>query len=148
MRIEDIKQLRDKTGLSVMLCKKALEESGGDEVSALEWLRKQGIEMAEKKADRETKAGIVEAYIHGNGQVGVLVELKSETDFVAKNPAFKDLAHNIAMHIAASNPADVETLLKQSYIKNLDITVGEYMTDNVQKFGENIEITRFERFAL
>ena len=145
---EKIKQLRDETGLSVMLCKKALENSGGDENKALEWLKQQGLETAEKKSSRGTKAGLIEAYVHGNGQVGVLLEIKSETDFVAKNPGFKELAHDIAMHIAASNPADIEALLSQPYIKNLDITISDYLNEAVQKFGENIEISRFERYKL
>ena len=131
-----------------MMCKKALGESGEDENKAMEWLRRNGMEVANKKAGRNTKAGLIESYIHNNGQVGVLVELKSETDFVAKNPAFKELAHDIAMHIAALNPADVTILLEQQYIKNLDITVSEYITESIQKFGENIEVARFERFAL
>lgn len=145
---EKIKQLRDKTGLSVMLCKKALEESKGDYSGAMEWLKQQGVETAEKKSGRDTKAGLVEAYIHANGQVGVLLEMKTETDFVAKNPDFKETAHNIAMHIAAAAPADVKILLKQDYIKNLDFKVSDYINEAVQKFGENIEISRFERYQL
>ncbi len=143
-----IKSLRDKTGVSIMLCKKALEDSGGDEDKALEWLKKNGVSVAEKKSSRDTKSGLVEAYIHNNGQVGVLLEIKCETDFVAKNPDFKEVAHNIAMQIAASDPADVDSLLELDYIKNSDLTVSAYINEAIQKFGENMEITRFERFAL
>ncbi|MFC1756678.1 translation elongation factor Ts [Patescibacteria group bacterium] len=145
---EKIKSLRGKTDVSIMLCKKALEDSGGDEGKAMEWLRQNGVEMAENKSSRGTNAGIIEAYIHGTGQVGVLLEMKSETDFVAKNPAFKDLAHNIAMHIAAGFPSDTKELLEQDYVKNPDINIKEYINESIQKFGENIEVTRFERFAL
>lgn len=145
---EKIKKLRDKTGVSVMVCREALEKSEGDEAKAMEWLRERGGEIAEKKAQRGTKAGLVDAYIHNNGQVGVLLEIRSETDFVAKNPAFKDIAHNVAMHIAALAPADVSELVKQSFIKNADITVADYVNEAIQKFGENIEIARFERFSL
>jgi len=145
---DQIKVLRDKTGLSIMLCKKALENSDGDEVGAVKWLKEQGVEVAEKKSGRATEAGLAEAYVHNNGQVGVLLEIKSETDFVAKNPAFRDLAHNIAMHIAASNPLDVSVLLGQPYIKNLDVTILDYINESVQKFGEKIEVTRFKRYAL
>ena len=145
---DKIKELREKTGLSVMICKKALEESKGNEAKAMEWLRKNGVEVAEKKASRGTKAGIVEAYIHGNGQVGVLIEMKSETDFVAKNPEFKALAHDIAMHIAALGPTDIKSLLDQEFIKDPGLKISDFITKHIQKFGENIEITRFERFAL
>ncbi len=143
-----IKTLRDRTGISIMLCKQALENSDGDEVKAMEWLRQHGVEVAEKKSSRATKAGIVEAYIHGNGQAGVLVELRTETDFVAKNPGFKELAHNVAMQIVASKPSDVEELLEQQYIKNMDIKISGYLNEAIQKFGENIEIARFERISL
>ena len=143
-----IKNLRDKTGISVMLCKKALEESEGDEVLAMDLLRKQGMEFAEKKSGRSANAGLVESYIHNNGQVGVLLEIRTETDFVAKNPAFKNLAHDIAMHIAASNPNDVPVLLEQPYVKNSDITISDYINESVQKFGEKIEVAHFERFEV
>lgn len=145
---DKIKNLRDKTGISVMTCKRALEEANGDEVKAMDWLRQHGVDVAEKKSSRETGAGIIESYIHGNGQVGVLVELKTETDFVARNPSFKNLAHDIAMHIAASKPPDAKVLLEQPYIKDLDISVSDYINQAIQKFGENIEVARFERFSL
>ncbi|PIS13199.1 MAG: translation elongation factor Ts [Candidatus Tagabacteria bacterium CG09_land_8_20_14_0_10_41_14] len=145
---EAIKNLRDKTGLSVMLCKRALEESGGEQTKAMGWLKEHGAAVAKKKSERSVNAGLIEAYIHNNGQVGVLLELRTETDFVAKNPAFKELAHNIAMHIAAANPPDVKALLGQEYIKNLDLTISEYINENVQKFGENIEVAGFERFEI
>lgn len=102
--MEQIKALRDKTGISVMQCKKALEEAGGDEEKALILLRKKGAEIAAKKSDREFGAGAVAAYIHSNGMVGAMIELVSETDFVSNNAEFKTLAYDIAMHISASNP--------------------------------------------
>lgn len=102
--MELIKALRDKTGISVMQCKKALEEAGGDEEKALILLRKKGAEIAAKKSDREFGAGVVQAYIHSNGTIGSMVELVSETDFVANNIEFKTLAYDIAMHISATNP--------------------------------------------
>lgn len=101
---EDIKKLRDMTGVSVMQCKKALEEAGGDQDKALMALRKKSGEIAAKKGDRELGAGVVASYIHGNGTVGVLIELACETDFVAKNEEFRALAYDVAMHIAAMNP--------------------------------------------
>lgn len=101
---ESIKDLRDKTGISVMECKKALEEAAGDMARALKVLDKRFGGMASKKASRETNAGIVDAYIHSNGKIGVLLELFSETDFVAKHEEFRALAHEISLHIAATNP--------------------------------------------
>ncbi|MCF7835544.1 MAG: translation elongation factor Ts [Candidatus Marinimicrobia bacterium] len=145
---DDIKKLRDTTGISVMLCKKALDASEGDEKKAMEWLRQNGVNVAQKKSSRSANSGIIESYIHNNGQVGVLVEARSETDFVAKNPEFKVFAHDIAMHIAASDPEEVSSLLEEQYIKNPAIKVSDYINESIQKFGENIEITRFERFSL
>jgi elongation factor Ts len=102
---QDVKELRDKTGLGMMDCKKALEENAGDMEKAVEWLRKKGLAAADKKADRVAAEGIVEAYIHPGGRVGVLVEVNSETDFVARNEAFQRMVKEIAMHIAAADPA-------------------------------------------
>ncbi len=101
---EQIKELRDMTGISVMQCKKALEEAGGDMEKAVIILRKQGAVAAAKKGDRTLGAGIIASYVHSNGKLGVMVELGCETDFVSGNPEFKTLAYDIAMHIAASNP--------------------------------------------
>lgn len=101
----DVKALREKTGLGMMDCKKALEENSGDMEQAIEWLRKKGMAASAKKADRIAGEGIVEAYIHPGGRVGVLVEVNSETDFVARNEAFQRLVKEIAMHIAAADPA-------------------------------------------
>ncbi|MDD5032991.1 MAG: translation elongation factor Ts [Candidatus Pacebacteria bacterium] len=145
---EKIKDLRDKTGVSMMICKKALEETGGDEAKAMEWLSKNGMQFAEKKSERQTKAGLVEAYVHSNGRVGVLVELKTESDFVAKNSEFKEIAHNIAMHVAASGVSEMEALLEEPYIKNPSIKVSDYLNEAIQKFGENMEISRFSRFEV
>ncbi len=99
-----IKALRDKTGISVMQCKKALEEAGGDEEKAIIMLRKKGAEIASKKGDRAFGAGAVQAYIHSNNNIGAMVELVSETDFVSNNADFRALAYDIAMHISAANP--------------------------------------------
>ncbi len=104
---QDVKALRDKTGLGMMDCKKALEENGGDMEQAVDWLRKKGLAAGAKKADRIAAEGIVEAYIHPGGRVGVLIEVNCETDFVAKNEGFHRLVHEIAMHVAAHDPAPV-----------------------------------------
>lgn len=109
---EQIKELRDMTGLSIMQCKKALEEAGGDIDKAAIILQKKGAGIAAKKADRSLGAGRVASYVHSNGNIGSIIELLCETDFVAKNQEFGDLAYNIAMHITATNP----TYLKMSDI--------------------------------
>jgi elongation factor Ts len=99
-----VKKLRDMTGAGMMDCKRALEESKGDMDAAVEYLRKKGAATAAKRADKEANQGVIEAYIHAGGRIGTLVELNCETDFVAKTPGFKALAHDIAMQIAAMNP--------------------------------------------
>lgn len=103
-----VKELRDKTGAGMMDCKKALQETDGDVEKAVEYLRKKGIAKAEKKAAREVKDGLVDAYIHAGGKLGVLVEVNCETDFVAKTDEFKEFVRNIAMQIAATNPIAVK----------------------------------------
>ena len=100
----DIKKLREKTGAGIADVKKSLEESGGDAVKAELWLERKLGSAAIKKASRETKAGVIETYLHSNGRIGSMVELFCETDFVARNPDFKKLAHDLAMHIAATSP--------------------------------------------
>lgn len=102
--IDQIKQLREETNVSVIQCKKALEETNGDIEKAKEVLRKWGEDLAGKKANRETNQGIIEAYIHSNKKIGVLVDIRCETDFVARSEDFKNLAHNLCLHIAATNP--------------------------------------------
>jgi elongation factor Ts len=101
---DQVKELRDRTGISVMQCKKALEEADGDMEKAMIILRKKGADIASKKSDRTLGAGVIQSYIHSNGTVGAMVELVSETDFVSKNDEFKALAYDIAMHVAALNP--------------------------------------------
>lgn len=125
--MDQIKALRDKTGISVMQCKKALEEAQGDEEKALILLRKKGAEIAAKKGDREFGAGVVQAYIHSNGTIGAMVELVSETDFVSNNVEFKTLAYDIAMHISASNPEFVkkEEITESNMIKAKEVFAAE-----------------------
>lgn len=117
----DVKKLREETGLSIMLCKKALELSGGDFSKAFAFLKKESAGVAEKKKERATGSGIVASYVHGGGRIGVLAEVRCETDFVARNEAFVEFAHNIAMHIAALNPhflspADAPESLKEEML--------------------------------
>lgn len=143
---EQIKELRDRTGISIGQCKKALEEAGGDMAKAVEALKAQGAAIADKKSSRTLAAGKVSAYIHSNGNMGSMVEVHSETDFVAKNPEFVALASDLAMHIAAMIPTDISELLEQPFIKDPSLTIKDLVLKHVQKFGERIEIVRFARF--
>jgi len=143
----DIQRLREATGAGVMDCKKALTDSGGDFDKAIALIEEKGVVKAEKKADRATGAGILESYIH-NGRVGVLLELRCETDFVARSEPFRVLAHDLVMHIAALNPANSETLNKQPFVKDPNITVAEVVKGVIAKTGENIRIEKFCRYEL
>lgn len=188
---DEIKKLRDETSVSIMQCKKALEEAGGDIEKAKVILRKQSATSATKKADRTLGAGVAAAYTHAGGTVVGAVVLASETDFVSKNEAFGKLAYDIAMHVAAMNPQfksrdevrdeDLaaaravfeseavnvpldkrpmavqgkidsylrdKVLLEQPFVKDPSVTIGELINQAVQKFGEKVELVRFERLSV
>lgn len=145
---EAVKQLREKTGLAMIECKKALEEAQGDETKALELLKTMGAAKAAKKAEREIKAGIVASYIHSNQKIGALLTLGCETDFVGRNENFQSLARDLCMQIAATNPANIEELLAQPFIKNPEQTVQALINNCVAKLGENIKIVEFTRFSI
>ena len=142
------KELREKTEMSIKEIKKALEEAGDDVKKALEILKKQGVKIAEKRAERSTGEGVVEAYIHGNRKLGALIDLRSETDFVAKNEQFRQLAHDIAMQVVSMDPKDVDELLSKPFIKNQDLTVDELIKEYIGKLGEKIKVEKFVRFSL
>lgn len=186
-----LKELRDKTGISVMQCKKALEEAEGDMDKAVIILKKKRSEAAEKKSDRELGAGAVGVYIHNTNEVASMVLLSCETDFVSKNEEFVALAREVAMHVAATNPTYIskaevpaeatqkakevfmtevtdkpvdmqakivegkmasyfkeQILLEQPFIKNPDTTIGEMITGAVQKFGENVVVSKISRLSV
>ena len=145
--IELVKKLREETQASIADCRIALDESHGDYKKAVEWLKKRGAEIAEKKADRQTSQGLVEAYVH-SGKVGVLVTLACETDFVARTEEFKNLAHEIALQVSAMNPKDVKSLLSQEYIRDPQMTIEQLIKQTVGKLGENIVIREFSRIEL
>jgi len=145
---EQIKELRERTGISIAQCKKSLEDASGDMEKALELLRAKGAEVAEKKASRTLRAGAVACYLHNNGAMGAMVQVNVETDFVAKNIELRNLADDLAMHIAAMNPANQEELLAQPCVKDPSLTVSDLIKQYVQKFGERIEIARFARFDM
>ncbi len=136
----------------MMLCREALEESGGDQAKAMDILKSKGALAASKKSGRSLGSGSVQSYIHGHGSVGSLVELLCETDFVARNEEFQTLAKDIAMQIAATDDemleAGAEELLKQPFFKDPSVTIGGLIEAAVQKFGERTELGRFVKFSL
>jgi len=146
---ETVKKLRDKTGAGMMDCKKALTESGGDMELAIEHLRKKGAAVAAKRADRETNQGVVEAYIHAGGRIGALVELNCETDFVAKTPGFKQLAHDIAMQVAAMTPIYVSREQVPQTVIDKELEIYKEQAQNEGKpapIAEKISQGRLEKF--
>lgn len=190
--IETIKRLRELTGVGITDAKKALVDNDGDFDKALAEMRKKGMTKAEKRGEREARAGVVGSYLH-DGRIGVLVEVNCETDFVARNEKFTEIVKDVAMHIAASSPEYVSTddisddvkakakaeftekakaegkpdkmidqivegmlkkyfaekcLLDQPFVKNPDITVGQYVKEGIAVLGENIIVRRFNRMAL
>lgn len=153
----DVKKLREKTGHGIMDCKKALADAGGDYNKAKEILSAQVEKMAQKKSERETKAGLIETYVHGDGRVGVILEVNCESDFVARNEEFKTLAHNLVMQIAAMNPKNIDELLEQEWVIDdgtqkvtpVDgLLVKDLIKTKIAKLKENIKIIRFERYEL
>jgi elongation factor Ts len=191
--IELIKQLREETGAGVLDCRKALETYNGDITKAIEYLREKGLAKAAKRADREVLEGMLELYSHGNGRVGVMVEVNCETDFVARSAAFRKFAHEVALQIAAGAPKWVRVedipaevldqerekarklavaegknekvierivegklekfyndncLLRQTYVRDEEITLGDLRSQNIAAIGENIVIRRFARWEV
>ena len=190
---EQVKELRDRSGVGMMDCKKALMESDGDLEKAFDYLRKVGVAKAQKKEGRSTKEGSIISYIHPGSKLGVLVELNCETDFVAKTDDFLQLGRDVAMHVAAANPISVNpddisedvlnrekeiyldqakssnkpdniiekmvegrvqkfykenVLLEQVFVKDPNKTIKDIITDTIGKLGENIVVSRFQRFQL
>jgi len=190
--IEEVKRLKDLTGVGLTDAKKALEDANGDFDAALSEMRKKGMTKAEKRGEREARQGVIGTYNH-DSRIGVLVEVNCETDFVARNEIFTDLVKDIALHVAASAPefvsaddipADVREakkqellssdalkgkpaemadkivdgqlakyfaercLLEQPFVKNPDITVGDYVKEHGARLGENVLVRRFSRMAL
>lgn len=161
--IEMIKELRSQCGAGVMECRNALLEVKGDVEKALQILKERGLLKAQKRADRVTTQGLVEAYIHTGGRIGALIEVNCESDFVARTDEFKALAHELAMQVAALAPqfiteeeipegANVEPqvacLLLQPYIRDPGKTVRDVIIETIARVGENIRVRRFARFEL
>lgn len=171
---DQVKQLRAQSGAGIMECKRALEQVEGDIAKAADVLKQQGLAKADKKTGRDASQGLIEPYIHGGGRIGAIVEVNCETDFVARTPDFRELAHDLAMQVAATSPdfvavdeipadawADLErqygsrdnaaaavVLLDQPYIKDAKLTIRDLVRDRIAKLGENIVIRRFARFEV
>ena len=141
-----VKELREKTGAGMMDCKKVLTETNGDLEKASELLRERGIAKAAKKSGRVAAEGMVEAYISEDGKIGAIVEVNSETDFVAKNDEFKTFVMNVAEQVVKNNPATVEDLLAEPSLFVEGKTVNEVLIDKIATIGENMTIRRFARF--
>jgi len=158
-----VRELRDQCGAGIMDCHKALLEAKGNTERALQIIKQQGLLRAKKKAERSTPQGVVEAYIHAGGRIGAMVEVNCETDFVARTEEFKELAHHLAMQVAAMSPQfisekevpeDCDTdpqaacLLLQADIEDPSRTVQDIITETIAKVGENIKVSKLARFEL
>ncbi|MFM2063209.1 MAG: hypothetical protein RLZZ507_2879 [Cyanobacteriota bacterium] len=141
-----VQELRQKTGAGMMDCKKALKETEGNIEEAIDWLRKKGIASAGKKSDRIAAEGLVDTYIQPDGKVGVLIEVNCQTDFVARNDAFKSLVKKLAQQAVTAE--SIESLLAQPYIENTSVTVDEFIKETIATLGENIQVRRFVNFSL
>jgi elongation factor Ts len=147
MDTSELKKLREETGVGVMDIKRALEETNGDIEKARILLKERSAMIVAKKAERETKQGLIESYTH-LGRIGAMVEVNCETDFVARTDDFKGFVHDLVLHIASMNPASVEELLEQPFFKDESITIRQALDELVGRIGENIQIRRFSRFEL
>lgn len=145
--LNQLKTLREQTQAPLMECRAALEEAGGDFEKAAALLRARGSSLAAKRADKAAREGRVEAYTH-LGKIGVLVEVNCETDFVAKTPEFATFCKDVAMQVAATQPASVEALLTQPFIKDESLTIRDHLNSLVAKTGEKVVVGRFTRFQL
>lgn len=138
--MEEIKKLREMTSAGVMDCRQALLETGGDMKKAEEWLRKKGVQKAEKKADRVVKAGTVFSYVHHTGRIGCMVALACETDFVAKTEEFQKLGRELSIQAAGTQPESVKEFLDQDYLREPGKKLEELIKETIGKVGENIQI--------
>ncbi|MBU1014849.1 translation elongation factor Ts [Patescibacteria group bacterium] len=146
--IAQLKQLREETDISFAECKKALEEAGGNLERAKEILRERGKEIASKKSSREVGEGLVHAYVHTTGKTGVLVDVRCETDFVARSADFQSIVHEIALQIASMEPETVGDLLEQPFVRDSSKTMKDLVQEAIAKMGENIVVHRFSRFTI
>ena len=145
--VDQIKKLREETGVSISECKKALQEAKGDVKKAKEILKKLGRGFAKINKKKEVKAGLIESYIHSGKKIGAMIELHCESDFVAHSEDFQKLAHELCLQIAAIDPENIP-LLKQPWIRDETKTIKDLINEYISKFGENIILKRFTRFEI
>ncbi len=146
--IDLLKKLRQETLAGIADCRVALEDAKGDYAKAKKLIVERGLEKASKKEGKETSQGIVSSYVHQDGKVGVLVELRCETDFVARTDEFKALAHELTLQVASMNPKNVAELLKSPYIRDPKVAISDFIKLTVAKLGENITVAKFTRMQL
>ena len=146
--IKILKQLREETGISFSMCKKALEESKNNIAEAKKLMNKWGIAKAQDKADRNTGTGIIFSYVHHNKKVASLIQLACETDFVSGNKEFQALGAELAMQVASIPAESNEEFLKQEYIRDSSKTIDDFIKEAVLKFGENIKVVKFIRWSV
>ncbi len=146
--IDDVKKLREESGAGMMDCKKALEAAEGNYKKAMEIVREKGMARAEKKADRDAGEGYVASYVHATHKTAAMVEVLCETDFVARNEEFQQMAKDVAMQVVAMNPETVDELLTQEFIKNPSVTIEEMVKAVSGKIGEKFVINRFVRYEV
>ena len=146
--LKDIKKLREQTKAGIMDCRKALQRAQGDFDKAKKYLKEKSIAIAAKKKNRETKAGLIEAYIHNGNQVGAIIKLSCETDFVAQTKELKELAHELAMQAAAMKPKNVKKLLEQEYIRDSEKKVKDLVKETIGKIRENIKVEEIARLEI
>ncbi len=144
---QDIQKLRESTGAGVMDCKRALTDAKGNLEAAKKLIQERGLAKVEKRAGRETGAGLVYSYVH-NGRIGVLLDVRAETDFVVRSEPFQKMTHELAMQIAASAPANVDELMAQPYIKDESRPVKDLVGDVIGVVGENVRVNLFYRIEI
>ncbi len=143
----EVQKLREATGAGVMDCKRALQDAEGNFESAKKLIEERGLAKVEKRADRETGAGLIKAYVH-NERIGVLLDVRAETDFVVRSEPFKELAQELVMQIAAMDPQSVDELLEQPYVRDESRKVNALVQSVIARVGENVRVNRFVRYAL
>jgi elongation factor Ts len=142
-----LQKLREQTGAGIVDCKKAFDEAGGDIDKAAEILHKKGMAKVEKRADREAGAGLAYSYVH-NDRIGVLIDLRAETDFVVRSEPFQELARELAMQIAAMGGETVEEVMAQPYVKDEKRVVADLVKDVIARVGENVKLNKFFRLEV
>ena len=146
--LNQIKELRSATGISIQECKKALEVAGGNSEKARALLKEWGKEVAEKKQTREVGEGVVASYLHSTGKLGALVDVRCETDFVARSLEFKTLCHELVLQVASMNPENAQELLVQPYVKDPSRQVQDVLNEYIARLGENIVVKQFSRLEI